>query len=188
MRQLFIILYLVLVHFSIPEALAHCPDDELANMTYIIGDENHSQMVRLVDGKYRYPVEHPLLCVYYEGKFVYGDFNNDELLDAAVVIYDSGGGSGYSLNLAFLINDGVQLVHKSSYYLGYKADVIHLDEEDGKVVVHMWIYDEDTWAEGIMKRAQVTYEYTGPTEWGADLGYPVCPYEEQTNNKLKSGS
>jgi len=152
---------------------AHTSDDELANMAYVVGDETHSQKVTLVEGKYRYPDEHPLLCVYYEGEFVYGDFNSDGLQDAAVVIYDSGGGSGYSTNLAFLINDGTQLIHKSSYDLGYRPDIIFLSEEDGKVVIDMRVYDENTWAEGIKKRAKVVYEYVGPTAWGPSLGYSI---------------
>ena len=172
MGQLYIILCLVLSCTFISETQAHAPDDMFANMTYVIGDENRSQKVRLVNGKYRYPDRHPLLCVYYEGYFVYGDFNSDELLDAAVIIYDSGGGSGYSLSLAFLINDGSQLVHKSSYDLGYRPDIICLSEEQGKVVIYMRVYDENTWAEGIMKRTKVTYEYTGPIAWGSSLGYP----------------
>jgi len=138
-------------------------------MTYIIGDEDRSEKVTLVNGKHRDHPRHPLLCVYYEGEFVYGHFNSDRLKDAAVIIYDSGGGSGYSINLAFLINDGTQLVHKSSYDLGYRPDIISLNEQQGKVVIDMRIYNESTWAEGIKDRVKVTYEYTGPTEWGPEL-------------------
>jgi len=173
MRQLYIIICLAVYCIFIPQIYAQAPDNELANMTCVVGDETHSQKVTLAEGKYRYPNEHPLLCVYYEGEFVYGDFNGDGLQDAAVVIYDSGGGSGYSTNLAFLINDGTQLVHKSSYDLGYRPDIIFLDEEDGKVVIDMCAYDENTWGEGIKKRKKVTYGYTGPSVWGPRLGYPI---------------
>ncbi len=138
-------------------------------MTYIIGDEDRSEKVTLVDGKYREHPKHPLLCVYYEeGDFVYGDFNSDGLKDAAVIITDSGGGSASWLNLAFLINDGERLVHRSSYCLGYKPDIISLVEQDGKVIVEMFVRDEATWAAGLMKHVKNTYEYSGPTKWGPE--------------------
>jgi len=162
MRQLCIVIYLVVCSIFIPQVYAHAPDDALANMAYVVGDETHSQKVILVEGKYRYPDEHPLLYVYYEGKFVYGDFNRDGLQDAAVVIYDSGGGSGYSTNLAFLINDGTQLVHKSTHDLGYRPDIIFLNEEDGRVIIDMRVYDENTWAEGIKKRRRLYMNMLAP--------------------------
>jgi len=175
MKQPYVI-FLAIISVFITAAWAHAPDDMLANMTYVVGDECHSQKVTLVEGKYRYPDKHPLLCVYYEGEFVYGDFNNDGLQDAAVVIYDSGGGSGYSTNLAFLINDGSQLVHKSSYDLGYRPDIILLSAERGNVIIDMMVYNESTWAEGIKDQVKATYEYTEPTAWGPSLGYPTFAF------------
>lgn len=175
MRQLCIISCLILVCIFLPhvQSQAHAPDDVLANMSYVVGDEIYSQKVTLVEGKYRYPDEHPLLCVYYEGEFVYGDFNKDGLQDAAVIIYDGGGGSGYSTNLAFLINNGAQLVHRSSYDLGYRPEIISLSEEDGEVVIDMQVYNEDTWAEGIRNRIKTSYRYKEPTIWGPSRGYPM---------------
>jgi len=173
MKQVYIIFCLILGGVFIAECQPSSPDDIFCNMSYIVDYGNGSQKVRLVNGKYRYPDRHPLLCVYYEGEFVYGDFNSDELKDAAVIIYDSGGGSGYSINLAFLINDGTQLVHKSSYDLGYRPDIISLAEQQGKVVIDMRVYNESTWAEGKMDRVEVTYEYAGPSVWGPDMGLPI---------------
>ncbi|MFC1806888.1 hypothetical protein ACFL0T_00770 [Candidatus Omnitrophota bacterium] len=180
MRHLYFNICLILFCLIVFQVHAHAPDAELANMTYMIGDENHSQKVTLLEGKYRYPDEHPLLCVYYEGEFIYGDFNKDELLDAAVIIRDSGGGSGYSTNLAFLINDGTELVHKSSYDLGYRPGIIFLNEKEGKVIVDMYVNDKDTRVEGIRKREQVVFEYAGPTSWGTDLGYPMRSPEDKS--------
>lgn len=163
MKQVYIIFHLILCSVFVPECLAHTPDETFGNMTYMVGDEHYSVKVTLADGQYR----DPLLCVYYEeGGYVHGDFNNDGMEDAAVVITDSGGGSANWLNLAFLINDGENLVHRSSYCLGYKPNIISLAEEHDKVVIDMMIRDESTWAEGVMKRVRNVYEYSGPQVWG----------------------
>jgi hypothetical protein len=132
------------------------------NMTYVVGEEPRLyQRVQLTDGQYG----DSLLCVYYDGQFVYGDFNRDGLQDAAVVLDESGCGSGYSLFLAFLINDGTQLVHRSSCYLGDVEDVVSLKACDGKVVVTMLVNNRDDWARHPVKRVRKTYEYVGPTQW-----------------------
>ncbi len=179
MRELHIGLCVILCAIFASECMANSPDEIFGNMTYIIGDKERSQEVTLVDGKYRDTPKHPLLCVYYGGDFVYGDFNNDGLRDAAVVITESGGGSANWLSLAFLINDGEKLIHRSSYDLGYKPDIVSLTEEDGKVVVDMLVRDENTWAEGIMKPVKNIYEYTGPTAWGQDPLFPSLASEKQ---------
>lgn len=135
------------------------------NITYRIGDEFSSQRIELVNGQYRDPV----LCVYYDGDFVYGDFNRDGLEDAAVVISDSGGGSGYSLILAFLINDGKKLVHESSYDLGYKSHVTFLAEWQGEVVVDTLVPDKREGSGGFPIHVRKTYAYVGPAKWGPPL-------------------
>lgn len=158
MRKTYIVFCFLLLSAFAVEVYPETPDDIFGNMTYIIGDEDCSEKVTLVNGAYR----DIMLCVYYEeGDYVYGDFNNDGLRDAAVIITDSGGGSADWLNLAFLINDGERLIHESSYCLGYKPNIISLTEERGKVVVDMMVRDEKTWAEGIMKRVKNVYEYYG---------------------------
>ena len=168
MKQVYIIFCLILCGVFVPECLCSSPDDIFGNLTYIIGDEDSSERVTLLNGKYRDTPKHPLLCVYYEeGDFVYGDFNSDGLEDAAVVLYDSGGGSGYFLSLAFLINDGTKLVHKSSYNLGYKVDIISLVEQHGKVRVDMLVRDKREGSGGFSKEVRNIYEYLGPTEWGS---------------------
>lgn len=135
------------------------------NRAYRIGDEVSSQEIDLVDGKYR----DPLLCVYYEGDFVYGDFNRDGLEDAAVVISESGGGSGYSLSLTFLINDGKKLVHESSCDLGYKSHVTFLTEWQGEVVVDTLVPDRREGSGGFPIHVRKTYAYVGPAPWGPPL-------------------
>jgi hypothetical protein len=87
------------------------------------------------------------------------------LSDAAAVISESGCGSGYWLHLAFLINNGEELVHESSYSLGYKAHVTYLVEWQGKVVVDTLV-QEDVRALPIHMRK--TYAYLGPTNWGPE--------------------
>ena len=154
--------YFILFLAFVSDCRAENLNEVFANMTYRIGNEYFSQRAPLVDGKY----EQPYFYVYYEDKFVCGDFNNDGLKDAAVIIAESGGGSGYYRLLAFLINDGTQFVHKASHYLGDRVVINSLKEERGKVVVDMLVRDESTWAEGILKRVKAICEYSRPQVWG----------------------
>jgi len=161
MRKVCPVFYLILFLAFVPGCRSENLDEVFANTTYMIGNEYFSQRAPLVDGKH----EEPYLYVYYEHKFVCGDFNNDGLEDAAVIIAESGGGSGHYRFLAFLINDGTEFVHRASHYLGDKAIINSLKEERGRVFVDMLVRDESTWAEGILKRVKTIYEYSGPEAW-----------------------
>ena len=97
------------------------------NMTYWVGGPHSPRQVKLVNGKH----EEDFLNIYYEGPFVYGDFNHDGLMDAAVVIMENFGGNADDYELAFLINDGKKLVHRASYYLDVWAIVNSVHVKDG---------------------------------------------------------
>ena len=132
------------------------------NMTYLTDSPYIVEKVTLVDG----------LCVtwngrlhhsmYYKGRYVYGDFNRDGLKDAAVVIAQSEGGTGHFLELAFLINDGGQLVHRVSHYLGDRVIVNSLKERGGKVVIDMFVHRERDCRAGPTKRVKNVYDYLNP--------------------------
>lgn len=165
MKRVCAIFYFILFLCGIFVSVSYSQTQEdilFGNMTYLIGDENSSEKVTLVNGEYR----DPLLCVYYDGDFVYGDFNRDGLEDAAVVISDSGGGSGYSLSLAFLINDERELIHASSYDLGYKSHVTFLAEWQGEVVVDTLVPDRREGSGGFPIHVRKKYAYVGPAKWG----------------------
>lgn len=119
------------------EGVSRGQGEVFGNMTYLVEVGDGLKPVTLVDGEYRSPT----LCVYYEGQAVRGDFNRDGLEDAAVVLYDSGCGSGYSLNLAFLMHDGDKLVHECSCPLGSKVEVTALTAHDDAVIVEMLVPD-----------------------------------------------
>lgn len=53
MRQVYIVFYLILCSVFVTECQASSPDDIFGNMSYIIGDEDRSEKVTLVNGKYR---------------------------------------------------------------------------------------------------------------------------------------
>ncbi len=167
--KIFVVFCLVFSSAFVSDCHAESPDEIFGNMTYMIGNEYYADKVKLAGGKrevLRY------LYVYYEDKYVYGDFNNDGLRDAAVIIAESGGGSGHFRELAFLINDGTQFVHEASCYLGDKVIIDSLKEQKGKVIVEMLVRDESRWAEAVMKRVKNTYEYSGPQAWGEGLDLP----------------
>lgn len=134
------------------------------NMTYLA----HSSFVEkatLVNGTCE--VREGLLSysAYYEGHYVYGDFNRDGLKDATVIISEGEGGSGDFRSLAFLINDGTRLVHKQSAYLGDRTVINSLKEQRGRVIIDMFVHQEGDCMAGPTKRVKYAYVYGGPRRW-----------------------
>jgi hypothetical protein len=162
MRKIYLTFYFILFLFFAGDCQADALNKIFANTAYMIGNEYLAERAQLVDGEH----EEPYLYVYYEDKYVLGDFNSDGLKDAAVIIAESGGGSGYYRNLAFLINDGKNFVHKASYCLGDRVIIKSLKERKGKVVIDMLVHAEGDCMAGPTKREKNVYEYTGPELWG----------------------
>lgn len=132
------------------------------NMTYLTDSPYIVEKVTLVDGHrvtWNGRLHHSM---HYEGRYVYGDFNRDGLKDAAVVIAQSESATGHCLELAFLINDGGQLVHRVSHYMGDRVIVNSLREHGGKVIIDMFVHRENDCMAGPTKRVRNVYDYLNP--------------------------
>jgi len=149
----------VLLHGHQSRAAAH---KRFGNMTYLTDSPYIVESVTLVNGQratWNGRLHHSM---YYEGHYVYGDFNRDGRKDAASVVAQSEGGTGHFLELAFLINEGGQLVHRVSHYLGDRVMVNSLKERDGKVVIDMVVHREHDCRAGPTKRVKRVYDYLNP--------------------------
>ncbi len=129
------------------------------NMTYHIeGALNENQKnVKLVNGFHQ---EREFL-VEYERRFVYDDFNHDGLKDAAVILLENTGGNQDWYTLAFLINDGKRLVHRSSIYLDDDAMIYAMKAENGKVYLDMNVHQEGDCHAGPTEHVRESYLYPG---------------------------
>ena len=137
-------------------------DKLFGNMTYFTSCPYIAKNVTLVNG-YRLTWHSRLhVSLSYDRRYVYGDWNDDGLKDAAVVISESQGGSDDERWLAFLVNDGSRLVHRQSAFLGDSAIIHSVKTRGGHVVVDMSIHQEDDCQAGPTKRVKQIYEYGRP--------------------------
>ena len=146
--------FLLLSHMSAASAAKI-----FGNMTYFLGG-NKREAIKLKNGRFfkRYCWD-----VFYDNRYVLGDFDHDGLKDAAVIIVvNPGGGNINEFELAFLINDGTRLVHSASQHLEESAIINSLKEQNGKVVVDMFIHQKGDSHGGPSKRIRNVYEYKGP--------------------------
>lgn len=158
--------YMRLVHFILLLSVIFfygCVSNRAAtknfsNMTYFVKDEGGKRKATLVDGGYG----EPEFAVDYDNRYVFGDFNHDGLRDAAVIIIESTGGSSSIYLLAFLINNGKELVHEASQDLESDAIINSMKEQNGKVLVDMFIHKEGDSKAQPTKRVKNLYGYTGP--------------------------
>ena len=132
------------------------------NMAYLTDSPYIVEKVTLVDGHRVTWNERLHHSMHYEDQYVYGDFNRDGLRDAAVVVAQSEGGSGHFRELAFLINEDGELVHRVSHYLGDRVIVNSLRERDGKVVIDIFVHREHDSRAGPTKRVRNVYDYLNP--------------------------
>ncbi len=149
----------VFLHEHRARAEAH---KQFSNMTYLTDSPYIVKKVALVDGHrvtWNGRLHHSM---HYEGRYVYGDFNRDGLKDAAVVIAQNESATGHCLELAFLINDGGQLVHRVSHYLGDRVIVNSVRERDGKVFIDLFVHQEGDCMAGPTKRVRNVYDYLNP--------------------------
>lgn len=63
--------------------------------------------------------------------YVIADFNTDGLEDVAIVIGDTGGGSGYFYHLTIFKNEGGKLKYLTSEYLGDRIEVNKINYTSG---------------------------------------------------------
>jgi hypothetical protein len=149
----------VLLRGNQPEAAAH---KLFGHTTYFTNSPYISEKVTLVNGEGVVWNGRLHTSLYYGGRYVYGDFNRDGLRDAAVIIGESQGGSDDEVELAFLIHDGMRLVHRQLVYLGDSAIINSLKEQSGEVVVDMLIHQQGDCQAGPTKRVRNVYDYLHP--------------------------
>ena len=134
------------------------------NMTYFTSCPYLAEKVTLVNG-YRVVRNFRLhVSMWYEGHYVYGDFNHDGLRDAAVIIGESQGGSDDETRLAFLINNGTGLVHRQSTGFG-RAEINSLKMHDGKVIVDMFVLQDGDCMAGPTHHVKSVIEYEEGRDW-----------------------
>lgn len=145
------------------------------NMTYFTDSPYLVEQVTLRDGSFEGRYGRLFYGLYFEGQYVSGDFNHDSLEDAAVIISQSQNGSAENQTLAFLINDGTQLVHRQSASLGDRTIVHSLSEQDGKVLIDMFVHQPGDCMAGPTKRVRYVYGYNGQGRWVRGALVKVLP-------------
>ena len=133
-----------------------------SNTTYSTNSPDIAEEITLVNGERVVWNGRLHASLYYGGRYIYGDFNRDGLRDAAVIIGESQGGSDDEIELAFLIYDGTQFVHRQSVYLGDSAIINSLKERSGEVIVDMFVHQEGDCQAGPTKRVRNVYDYLNP--------------------------
>ena len=137
-------------------------DKLFGNMTYLTSCPYIAKQVTLVNGYRVVWNSHLHVSLSYERRYVYGDWNQDGLKEAAVIIGESQGGSDDERWLAFLIHDGTRLVHRQSAYLGDSAIIKSVKAHGDRVVVDMFIHQEGDCQAGPTKRVKQVYAYGRP--------------------------
>ena len=154
------IIFSLVFSAMIPGAIAKDHADKLfSNMTYHIPDGFDKKDFTLINGEYSTWENQ----IYYDHKYVYDDFNHDGLKDAAVIITTNTGGGGNQTwyVLAFLINDGKNLVHRASIDLDDRAEIFSLQAKNGKVLITMNVHQPGDCNGGPSKQLKEWYEYPG---------------------------
>lgn len=145
------------------------------NMTYFTGAPYFLKEATLANGQFHQRYDGGVSLSYtlhYDNQYVHGDFNQDGLRDAAVIMTENEGGSGTFRSLAFLINHGKQFVHEASHYLGDRVIVNSLREHNSKVILDMYVHREHDCRAGPTKRVQRVYDYLNPDPHLIDGGDP----------------
>ena len=145
-------------------------DDDAArifgNMTYHIDDAPDQKDITLLNGAYAGWE----LSVRYGERYVYGDFNHDELQDAAVMIIENTGGNQDWYTLVFLMNNGERLIHHATIYLDDRAVINSLREKNGRVFIDMYVHQPGDCNGGPSKRLREWYEYPGRDVFASRIG------------------
>ncbi len=145
------------------------------NASYVIEDPLYGEKVSLVDGAYRGKP----LKVYYENKYTYGDFNHDGLKDGAAILGEITEGNQFWYFLAFLINDGHQLVHQASIYLDDRAIINSVSTKNDKVFIDLYVHRHGDCMAGPTKRVKGIYAYPGPGKYTEGIEVEAWSEDEQ---------
>jgi hypothetical protein len=99
--------------------------------------------VKLKNGRYfrRYSgmVSGELLEIY-KDRAAYGDLNNDEKVDTAVIIASTTGGTGYWLEIAVMINKKGLLSYLTGIVLGDRVRVNSITIQSGEIILDMLVH------------------------------------------------
>jgi hypothetical protein len=63
------------------------------------------------------------------------DLNRDGLIDGAVIIFENSGGSGNFRNLCLMLNNGKELVHTDTVFIGDRVKITDLKIIDNAIMV-----------------------------------------------------
>ena len=140
--------------------------DVFGNMTYHIDDAPGQKDIALLNGAHT----EWELGVRYGERYVYGDFDHDELQDAAVMMVENTGGNQDWYTLAFLMNDGERLVHQATIYLDDSAIINSLRTKNGRVFIDMYVHQPGDCHGGPSKRLREWYEYPGRGVFASRIG------------------
>lgn len=130
----------------------------LGNLSYFTGSRDVPKLV-LIDGSRTAWYGRCSVSLNLEGHYVFGDFNRDGLRDAAVVVFMNEGGNLDEYSLAFLINDGMKLVHLNSVHLDFWAIINYIWQRDGKVFVDLFVHQAGDCNAGPTKRVKMVFDY-----------------------------
>jgi len=115
--------------------------DKLKNAEYYT--ITYEETVQLKDGFYRKEylgMASGLEVGIYKDKIAFGDLNNDEKEDAAVVLYSTGGGSGTFRELAIMINEDGDPSYLTSEHLGDRVVINSIDIQSGIITLDMIVH------------------------------------------------
>ena len=130
----------------------------LGNLSYFTGSRDVPKL-NLIDGSRTAWYGRCSVSLNLEGHYVFGDFNRDGFRDAAVVIFQNEGGNLDDYSLAFLINDGTQLVHRNSVHLDFWAIINYIWQRDGKVFVDLFVHQEGDCNAGPTRHVKKVFDY-----------------------------
>ena len=99
--------------------------------------------------------------IHYQHRYTSDDFNHDGLKDVAVIYTENFGGNQWWYCLAFFINDGKKLVHKSTIYLDDRANIYSLHSKHGRVYLDMDVHQLGDCMGGPSKHISESYGYSG---------------------------
>jgi len=105
--------------------------------------EAYSETVQLKNGVYikEYPDSASVLRIgIFNDNIVFGDLNNDEKEDAAVILDSSGGGSGHFYELAVMVNQDGTFKYLTGKLLGDRIKINSISIESGIITLDMVIH------------------------------------------------
>lgn len=78
-----------------------------------------------------------------EDKLAFGDLNYNGKEDAAVIVYSTGGGSGFFYELAVLMNQDGSPYYLTSEYLGDRVRINSVEIRDSIIIIDLLVHDVD---------------------------------------------